>query len=277
MKKFPDPIDLSSITDFYDELPFWSAPFGLKLLEKVNYRKSITALDIGFGAGFPLVELAERLGNSSRVYGIDPWKDASAKVNRKSGYFGINSITLIEGVAESIPLEKDSVDLIVSNNGINNVSDINKVFSECARVLKDSGQFVMTMNLDKSMFEFYHVLEKVLLENGMEKEVRAMHSHIYEKRKPLEEMTFLLRQNGFIISDLEHSQFNYRFADGTAMLDHHFIRLAFMGAWMNLLPAGRAENIFSDVELLLNRQAEISGGLNLSIPFVVINSFNHKV
>jgi ubiquinone/menaquinone biosynthesis C-methylase UbiE len=277
MKKFPDPIDISSITDFYDELPFWSAPFGLKLLEKVNYRKSITALDIGFGAGFPLVELAERLGNTSHIYGIDPWKDASAKVNRKTGYFGIHNITLIEGVAESIPLEKDSVDLIVSNNGINNVSDINKVFSECSRILKNNGQFVMTMNLDKSMFEFYSVLEQVLLENGMENEVRAMHGHIYEKRKPLEEMTFLLRQNGFVIGDMELSQFNYRFADGTAMLEHHFIRLAFMESWMKLLPASEAESIFSRVELLLNRQAEISGGLNLSIPFVLINSINHKV
>lgn len=277
MKKFPDPTDLAAIADFYDELPFWSAPFGLKLLEKINYKKNITALDIGFGAGFPLIELAERLGNTSRVYGIDPWKDASAKVNRKTGHFGIKTITLIEGLAESIPLDNDSLDLIVSNNGINNVTNINQVFSECSRVLKNNGQFVMTMNLDKSMFEFYSVLEQVLQEFGLEKEIKAMHSHIYEKRKPLEEMTFLLQRNGFVIDGLEHSQFNYRFADGTAMLDHHFIRLAFMGAWMNLLPASMAESIFNRVELILNRQAEISGGLNLSIPFVVINSINHKV
>lgn len=35
--------------DGLDELCVWSAPFGLKLLEFVAYKKNITVLDIGFG------------------------------------------------------------------------------------------------------------------------------------------------------------------------------------------------------------------------------------
>ena len=38
----------------FDELPFWSAPFGLRLFEQIRLKKNIIALDIGFGAGFPL-------------------------------------------------------------------------------------------------------------------------------------------------------------------------------------------------------------------------------
>jgi arsenite methyltransferase len=64
------------LTGFYDELPLWSAPFGIKLLEEVPLRKNIRALDIGFGTGFPLLELAQQLGASSVVYGIDPWEEA---------------------------------------------------------------------------------------------------------------------------------------------------------------------------------------------------------
>ena len=30
----------------YDEFPFWSAPFGIKLLDMINYRRGITALEV---------------------------------------------------------------------------------------------------------------------------------------------------------------------------------------------------------------------------------------
>ena len=59
--------------EVYDELPLWAAPFGKKLLEGIKYKKGIKAEDIGFGAEFPLTEIAMRLGKDSIIYGIDPW------------------------------------------------------------------------------------------------------------------------------------------------------------------------------------------------------------
>jgi arsenite methyltransferase len=118
-----------------------------------------------------MTELAMRLGDSSKVYGIDPWKEAIARTNKKIDYYCIRNIRIIEGVAESIALFKGSVDLIVSNNGINNVSDIDKVLSECSRINKSGGQFVLMMNLHKSMFEFYGQFEGVLSELHMDKEL----------------------------------------------------------------------------------------------------------
>lgn len=44
----------------YDELPFWSAPFGISLLETVRLRPGMNVLDIGSGSGFPMLELADR-------------------------------------------------------------------------------------------------------------------------------------------------------------------------------------------------------------------------
>ncbi|MDD3151134.1 MAG: class I SAM-dependent methyltransferase, partial [Candidatus Gastranaerophilales bacterium] len=221
--------DLAEYAMVSDECSIWSAPFGLKLLDFVDYKPGISALDIGFGTGFPLTEIALRLGDSSAVYGIDPWKNAIARANEKIKYYRIRNIKIIEGSAESIPLENNSIDLIVSNNGINNVSDINQVVSECSRIIKNGGQFVITVNLDHTMFEFYEQLEKVLSDLQMNNEITLIHKHIYEKRRPLKEMISIIQNHGFIIKDLEHDQFNYRFADGTAMLNHYFIRLAFMG------------------------------------------------
>jgi ubiquinone/menaquinone biosynthesis C-methylase UbiE len=264
--------DFGSLTDLYDELPLWSAPFGLKLLEHIEYKKNLTVLDIGFGNGFPLTELAMRLGNSSVVYGIDPWKAAIDRVNRKTACYGIPNIKIIEGVAESIPLENNSVDLITSNNGINNIRDKNQVFSECSRIARKGGQFIQTMNLDMSMYEFYGQMERVLDELQLRHEIDLMHDHIASKRPSLNAMVALIEKHGFVIRDLEHDQFDYRFADGTALLSHYFIRLAFMDSWIQLLPPEKTEQVFDAIESRLNEQSRILGGIKLSIPFVMINA-----
>ena len=175
-------------------------------------------------------------------------------------------------MAESIPLENESVDLITSNNGINNVNDMDKALSECSRIIRHGGQFVQTMNTDLSMFEFYVQLELVLMDLHMEYEVDLMRQHFSKKRPSIDKMISLIQSHGFIIKDLEHDQFNYRFANGTAMLNHYFIRLAFMDSWIKLLPPGKAGQIFDKIEARLNEQSKLLGGLKLIIPYVLINA-----
>lgn len=273
MKKYlTNDFDFSKLIDVFDELPLWSAPFGLKLLDYIDYKTNITAIDLGFGSGFPLTEIALRLGDSSTVYGIDPWTDVFDRVRRKIEYYRLTNVRLIEGVAESIPLDDNSVDLITSNNGVNNVSDIDQVISECSRIIKQGGQFIQTMNLDLSMFEFYNQLERVLSELGMDSEIQLMHEHISKKRPSVDWMVDRIQSHGFMIKDLIHDQFEYRFANGSAMLNHYFIRLAFMDSWISLVPTDKLDQIFDTIESRLNEDAKNLGGVKLSIPFVVINA-----
>jgi len=265
-------LNLNELIDVFDELPFWSAPFGLKLLEFIDYKQNITALDIGFGAGFPLTEIAMRLGNTSTVYGIDPWKETFKRVNQKIYYYGISNVKLIEGVAESIPLEDNSIDLITSNNGINNVRDIDKVISECSRVMRSGGQFVQTMNLDKTMIEFYTQLENVLSEMKLYTEIELMYKHIKQKRPPLHDFLGLMQKHNFIVNDVVEDEFCYKFADAAAIFNHYFIRLGFMDSWIKLLPSDKVEVIFDAIKTRMNRLAAQQNGIKLTIPFVMINA-----
>ena len=75
--------DDAGIASLHDELPLWSAPFGLMLLDQVKLNPGMTVLDIGFGTGFPVIELEQRPGNSSAVYGIDPWTAAAERTQNK--------------------------------------------------------------------------------------------------------------------------------------------------------------------------------------------------
>lgn len=256
----------------FDEVPLWSAPFGLKILEVIKYRPGMTVLDIGFGTGFPLLEIAMRLGAAAKVYGIDPWKAGQDRTRKKVHLYKIGNVELIDGTAESIPLPDRSVDLIVSNNGINNVHDLSQVLSECNRIARQGAQFISSMNLDTTMIEFYHVMESVLYENHMAAEVEKMKGHIHAKRRPLEEVTALVEANNFKIVQIHKDRFDYRFSSGTAMLEYHFIRMAFLDSWKNIIPPERQDRIFGLIEHSLNNLAEKKGELRLSVPFAVIDS-----
>jgi len=266
-----------------DELPFWSAPFGIKLLEKIIPGKNMKVLDIGFGTGFPLTELAMRLGDTCRIYGLDPWKAAADRAREKIRVFGIKNVEILQPPVETqniaslqnhiIPqLPDQSIDLVVSNNGLNNVDDLDNALSECARVLKPGGQLIFTMNLNGTMMEFYEVMRKVLSSHRLISAVESMEKHIYRKRKPLDEVADLLLKNGFSVHSNDQDRFSYTFTDGTTMFNHFFIRIAFLDSWKKVVPMDKQEVIFNEIEDKINEIAAKEGFFRLSIPFVVIDA-----
>lgn len=264
--------DSDDLIEVLDETPFWSAPFGLKLLDGIELKKGLQVLDIGFGTGFPLTEIAMRLDSTSTVFGLDPWAAAEKRAKKKIAYFGISNVELLDGVAENIPLKDKSIDCIISNNGLNNVQDLQKALSECCRVLKNGRQFIQTVNLNETMIEFYSELEKALSSSLLDSYIPAIHEHIYKKRKPLDEYQKMIESEGFSIDSVQHDKFEYRFVDGTTMFNHFFIKLAFLDSWKNLVPTEKQNEIFSKVEDALNEKAKTDGFIKLSVPFVVIDA-----
>jgi arsenite methyltransferase len=254
-----------------DDLPLWSAPFGLKLLDIIPVRRGMRVLDIGCGTGFPLIEICQRLGESSRVYGIDPWQVALDRVRLKMKVYQINNIELIKGVAEEIPMPDNFFDLIVSNNGLNNVENVKRSLSECYRVCRRGASIVLTINLEQTMLEFYDAFEKVLQELDLTAEIRKMKEQIFSKRKPLDFTISLLESSGFSVNNVLHDSFRIRFADGTAMFNHYLIRFWFLDGWKKVVPEKDREKIFFLVEERLNNTAAEAGEFSLTIPYVTID------
>ena len=254
----------------YDELPLWSAPFGLSLLDTIRLKKGIKILDIGSGGGFPLLEIAERAGKTVMVYGIDPSADSIKMISRKIELKGISNAFITKGVAEELPFPDHFFGLIVANNGINNVQDERKVLSECSRVLSDKGQMVLTMNLPYTLIEFYELFEQVLLERGLTAEVRTLKDHIFAKRKPVEYWKETIEEAGFTFRSINIDGFKLKFADGTAFLEHYFIRTAFRKRWEEII--GDPE-IFKAVEDKLNRIAASNGEITMSVPYACFDCF----
>lgn len=260
--------DLLSVLD---ELPFWSAPFGMKILDLIPLSMGMKVLDIGSGMGFPLLELAMRLGASSRVYGVDPWKEGACRIGRKMGICHVPNVVMTVGFAEYLPFVDHCFDLIVSNNGLNNVQNLGLTLKECARVCKPEARFLFTFNNSRTFASFYQGYRQVLDELGMSSLSDALERHIYEKRKPLQEILHRLERAGFAIHEIHQDQFQFRFSDGSAMLNHFFIKLAFLPPWKAILPEENQKEFFLRLEKRLNEKAAQSGGLVMAVPFVTID------
>jgi len=62
-----------------------------------------------------------------------------------------------------------------------------------------------------------------------------------------------------------------RFANGTALLNHHFIKLGFLNAWKNVVP-GREIEAFLRLQHRLDEVASQTGELLLTIPMAYIEA-----
>jgi len=67
-QSFLEKIDFNhpEVAELYDELPLWSAPFGLLMLERIPMQRGLMIVDVGAGTGFLSIELAQRYQLVSR-------------------------------------------------------------------------------------------------------------------------------------------------------------------------------------------------------------------
>jgi arsenite methyltransferase len=263
----PDLGDPSTVA-LYDELPLWSAPFGLALLDAVEVRPGLTVLDVGCGTGFPALELAERLGPQARLHCVDPWVPAMERLRAKVAAWKLGGqVTLHVMHVESLELPPASMDLIVSNNGLNNVADLPLALSTCARLARPRAQLVFTANLPGTMTGFYDALGRALEKAGVVDGQRRIEEHIRVRRLPAEELVDLTRAAGFEVTDASTHGFRWRFASAEALFRHHFIRLGFLEPWRALVPEEARRQVLRDVAASLDAAA-----LQLEIPFTCISA-----
>ncbi len=263
-------IDLSSpgTASSCDELSLWSSYPGALLLDAITFKEDARILDIGFGTGFPLIEIAQRFGPSASVFGIDPWESATQRAKEKIDLMGIENISLLNGYAERLPFPDGHFDLIVSNMGLNNVADQLQVMKECFRTAKTGSQMVFTVNLPASMKEFYAVYKQSLLDLGLQAYLGKMLEHIKHKRKSFAENTDLIKKSGYTLNAVRKQNYTMKFLNGTAYLNHYFTKLAFLESWVTIVPEQNITEFFALLENRLNDVAKAHGCLELSIPLV---------
>lgn len=108
-----------------------------KIGQFVDLKPQSRILEIGSAQGL-YIRACRQLGYQAE--GLEPDYDAiltSSALDRALG----GETTITQGWAEAIPHEAETFDLVLASSVLEHVCDINRVFSEVARVLKPGGAF----------------------------------------------------------------------------------------------------------------------------------------
>ncbi|HUZ91271.1 MAG TPA: class I SAM-dependent methyltransferase [Methylocella sp.] len=108
------------------------------------YRERVTGsaegrvLEIGIGSG---LNLPLYRTSAQEIVGLEPKPQLVAMAKRAAGASPVPA-TLIEGTAESIPLDDNSIDTVVSTWTLCTINDVTAALAEVRRVLKPGGRLL---------------------------------------------------------------------------------------------------------------------------------------
>jgi len=261
-----DPASARDVT-LYDELTLWSALAGQLLLESVRLAGARRVLDLGCGAGFPLLELAERLGGSSFVAGLDPWAQALARARDKIVRWSAGNAAVARGDGAAMPFRAATFDLVVSNLGVNNFADPDRALRECHRVLASGGTLGLSSNLVGHMRELYAAFERVLAAAGDREALERLRRHVAH-RATIASLRARLEAAGFRVTAVHEREAALRFASAGALFAHHFIRFGFRPQWEEIAGPGALAALGAE----LDRTAGVDGAIRLTIPLAYLEA-----
>src|SRR5439155_8407566 len=95
-----------------------------------------TVVDIGCGAGFDSLLAARRVGPRGKVIAVDMTEAMREKARAGAASLGLTNVDVRHGFAEELPVESESVDVVISNGVINLCPDKVVVMREIYRVLR---------------------------------------------------------------------------------------------------------------------------------------------
>ncbi len=144
-----DITDYSVFSDDYSKLDGYVAEADLGLgcglpTEYAGIKKGDTIVDLGSGAGNDVFIARQLVGEEGKVIGLDFTGEMIEKANSNNAKLGYTNVEFKFGEIETMPIENNSVDVVISNCVLNLVPGKKKAFSEIYRILKPGGHFCVS-------------------------------------------------------------------------------------------------------------------------------------
>jgi SAM-dependent methyltransferase len=99
-----------------------------------------TVLDLGSGGGIDCFLAARQVGPEGRVIGVDMTPAMLKKAETSRQRLGVDNVEFRQGYIEQLPVDDESIDIIMSNCVINLSPDKPAVFREALRALRPGGR-----------------------------------------------------------------------------------------------------------------------------------------
>ena len=116
-------------------------------LKFADLKRGETVVDIGSGAGIDVFLASKLVGNKGKVIGIDMTDEMLEKARKASIGCNYRNVEFRKGdIEEKIPIDDNSVDVVISNCVINLTSNKTNTFKEIYRILKKNGKARMIIS-----------------------------------------------------------------------------------------------------------------------------------
>ena len=109
-------------------------------LMHAQIREGETVLDLGSGGGVDVFRASKLVGEKGKVIGLDATPEMIFRARETAKKRGYKNVEFRLGEIEHMPIESNTVDLVISNCVLNLVPDKELAFKEIHRVLKPGGQ-----------------------------------------------------------------------------------------------------------------------------------------
>jgi arsenite methyltransferase len=140
---------LDMIGDAYADLAGYVADADLGLgcglpTRHAGIKEGDVVLDLGSGAGIDAFVARRSVGETGRVIGVDMTDAMVARARTNAAKLGYGNVEFRLGEIEHLPVQDDTVDVVISNCVLNLVPDKAQAFAETLRVLKPGGHFCVS-------------------------------------------------------------------------------------------------------------------------------------
>ena len=189
MKKYPE---------FYETLAD---------IVKNNIPKSVDEpfiVDLGVGPGLLSAAMNRKIP-MSKIVGVDPSEDMLRLANENA------RLKTMIGSSENIPVEDNSVDIVVSRFNLTYWEKTRDSFGEIFRVLKPSGRVIIeALNRDFPRWKLFAIKTRMIL-NPSNIDVAKYHADAYKTAYSIESVRKLLTDSNFKITKVDGDKKDWKF------------------------------------------------------------------
>lgn len=116
------------------------APLGLEAIERADVRAGDSVLDVGCGCGATSLQLAERVGPTGAVTGLDISEPMLARARERAAECGFVQLEFVNGDAQTLAFAAGSRDLVYSRFGVMFFQDPTAAFANLRSALRPGGR-----------------------------------------------------------------------------------------------------------------------------------------